>query len=273
MKYAYCIICGVIVSTAHRGKSDLVKHFSTAKHKTFDSFLHTVQLVSVYFGEDGKVDKVTRAKILYSFYIIKHNLPISWADHTGALFKAMFLDSKIASKFACARTKTSAIINVMAKTTSEKIVKCLRNGAPYALATNDEGAVVSHLYPIIIRCFDYYGKIVMHLLLLPSSHDSTGDGIFQIINNELTSRRIKKNNCIAVESDNASVMSSARKGFISYVQKSHLIVYFAGCPCHLIYIAAEKAAKTLPVLIEELLVDIYYYFDKSIKCNHNLKRF
>ena len=275
-EHAYCTICGVNVSIAHGGKSDIVKHVSTAKHKAFDSASHTVQPVSAYFGEDGKVDEVTRAEVLYSFYIIEHNLPIACADHAGALFKAMFPDSKIASKYACARTKTSAIINVMAKTTSEKIAECLRNGVSYALATdgsNDEGATASHLYPIIIRCLDKHGKIVTHLLSLPSSHDSTGNGIFQTINNELTSRRIKWNNCIAIGSDNASVMSGAHRGFISYIQKSQPTVYFAGCPCHLIHIAAEKAAKILPVSIEELLIDIYYYLDKSTKRNHNLKHF
>ena len=69
----------------------------------------------------------------------------------------------------------------MAKTTSEKIAECLRNGAPYALTTdgsNDEGAMASHLYPIIILCLDDHGKIEMHLLSLPSSHESIGNGIF-----------------------------------------------------------------------------------------------
>ena len=64
-EHAYCTICGVNVSIAHGAKSDIVKHVSTAKHKAFDSASHTVQPVSAYFGENGKVDEVTRAEVLY----------------------------------------------------------------------------------------------------------------------------------------------------------------------------------------------------------------
>ena len=31
------------------------------------------------------------------------------------------------------------------------------------------------------------------------------------------------------------------------------------------HIAAEKAAKQLPVAVEDLLIDIYYYLEKSSK--------
>ena len=62
----------------------------------------------------------------------------------------------------------------MAMITSEKIAECVRNGLPYALATdgsNDEGAEASHLYLIIIHCIDKHGKIVTHILSLPPSLD------------------------------------------------------------------------------------------------------
>ena len=53
---------------------------------------------------------MTRAEMLYTSYLIEHNLPISYSDHAGALCKAMFPDSQIASKYASARTKTMAVI-------------------------------------------------------------------------------------------------------------------------------------------------------------------
>ena len=46
-----------------------------------------------------------------------------------------------------------------------------------------------------------------------------------------------------------------------------------GCPCHLIHLAAEKAAAQLPVSIEELLVDVFFYLDKSSKRKQGLKEF
>ena len=66
---------------------------------------------------------MTRAEVLYSFYIIEHNLLIACAGHAGVLIIAVFPDSKITSKYACAQTETAADINVMAKTTSENIAE------------------------------------------------------------------------------------------------------------------------------------------------------
>ena len=63
-KHAYCTICGVNVSIAHEGKSNIVKHVGAAKHKAFDSALYSVQPMSTNFGENGKVGKVTRVEVV-----------------------------------------------------------------------------------------------------------------------------------------------------------------------------------------------------------------
>jgi hypothetical protein len=46
-------------------------------------------------------------------------------------------------------------------------------------------------------------------------------------------------------------------------------IYVCGCPCHLANIAASNAhdafAEALGVNVENLLIDIYYWFDKSTK--------
>ncbi|KAK6486769.1 zinc finger MYM-type protein 6-like [Huso huso] len=44
-------------------------------------------------------------------------------------------------------------------------------------------------------------------------------------------------------------------------------VHVQGCPCHLIHIA-----ERLPARIDELLIDIYYYLDKSGKRHKQLKQ-
>ena len=68
-------------------------------------------------------------------------------------------------------------------------------------------------------------------------------------------------------------MMGIHKGVKAFVEKKQLGVYIAGCPCHLIHIGAEKAAQTLPVAVEELLIDIFYYLDKSTKRSLAFKEF
>lgn len=46
-----------------------------------------------------------------------------------------------------------------------------------------------------------------------------------------------------------------------------------GCPCHLINLAAKKGTATLPLSIEEYLVDIFYYLHNSSKRKDALKKF
>ena len=43
-------------------------------------------------------------------FVAKHNLAFLTSDHATKLFAQMFPDSEIASKFACGRTKCSAIV-------------------------------------------------------------------------------------------------------------------------------------------------------------------
>lgn len=59
-------------------------------------------------------------------------------------------------------------------------------------------------------------------------------------------------------------MSGVHKGVIGFITQKQSNIYFAGCPCHLLHIA-ETASKSLPITTKELLVDIYFYLDKSSK--------
>ena len=69
-EHACCTICGVYVSIAHEGKSDIVKLVSTAKHKAFDLASHIVQLLKTYFGVISKVDEMTKVKFCARFALL-----------------------------------------------------------------------------------------------------------------------------------------------------------------------------------------------------------
>jgi hypothetical protein len=58
-------------------------------------------------------------------------------------------------------------------------------------------------------------------------------------------------------------MSGKNKGVFGLLRKKHPDLYFAGCPCHLIHIAAEKGASCLPFSIDDALIDTYFHLDKS----------
>jgi hypothetical protein len=220
--------------------------------------------------------KVMKAELLFSNFLVEHNLPLSVADHATPLFKAMFPDSATAEKFSCRRTKATSLVHYLSCSAQEKINSALKS-QPFALATdgsNDRHSPTS-LYPIVVRYYDMNcGRIVCVVLSIPGNTEaSTGQNIFNLLNAELVLRNIPWKNCIAFECDSASVMVGRYKGVAAFIKKEHPSVYVQGCVCHLIHLAAEKAVAELPVSVEDLLIDLYYYFDKSTKRLQELRKF
>ena len=72
----------------------------------------------------GNLDqKVVKAKLLFSGFLVEHELPLTTADHAVKLFRNMFSDSKIENKYRCGRTKTT---HMLAGAVSKQITSDLK---------------------------------------------------------------------------------------------------------------------------------------------------
>jgi hypothetical protein len=112
------------------------------------------------------------------------------------------------------------------------------------------------------------------LLCVPTVQGSaTGENIFSVIDAVFSSHGIPWENCISSGCDNANVMVGKKKGVYGFLLQKNPAVHLSGCTLHLVHIAAEKAANVLPAAIEEILIDIYYYFKKSSKRQDSLGMF
>ena len=258
--HAYCTLCNKNLSVKSGGRDDVKKHTQTKLHKQLSLTVRTTAPLSSFVTTDAETD-VTKAEMLFTHFLVEHNLPIAVADHARPLFKEMFADSKVAAKYGCGRTKTTAIIGCLARNTQEELTIALRS-APFAVATdgsNDQNSDCS-LYPIVVSYFNVVlGKIVTVLLALGTcTEGSTGVNIFTVVHNELVIKRgISCHNCVAFCSDNASVMMGLHNGVVAHIVKQCPSIAVVGCACHLIHLAAQKAAGELPVDIEDFLVDVY----------------
>lgn len=97
-----------------------------------------------------------------------------------------------------------------------------------------------------------------------------GENIFKLVDDEFAAQRIPWKNCLSFGCDNASVVTGWKKGVISFVGKQHEHIHMSGCCLHLVHLAAKKGASCLP-LIDDILVDIFYYFKKSVNRQTELK--
>lgn len=117
-------------------------------------------------------------------------------------------------------------------------------------------------------------EIKHQLLSLPSLDSaSTGENIGNLVLKELKNNNIPVENCISLGSDNAPVMLGKKNGAIAHLNQINSNIIALGCPCHLINIAAQNAAKALPVAIDQLLIDIYYYLEASVNRKLRLHEF
>lgn len=270
--FAYCSLCLVDFSIFHRGTGDIVKHVNTIKHQGIAKTVGGNKKIE--FVQQKNDDSVIRAESFFTSFLIEHNIPINAADHAGPLFRKMFPDSDIAKRYGCARTKTTAIIGEMAKTERMAMVNMIK-GTPFAISTDGSNKSDKKLYPIVVSYHDVAKQQNDTCLLsVPVLEgDGTGQNIAQLILNELKSYDIPLENCLSLGVDNAPVMVGMKAGVAGILKKEMPHLFVQGCLCHLINLAAEKSAACIPVKIEEYMIDIYYYLEKSAKRKENLKKF
>ena len=108
--HAFCSVCDSNFSVAHSGRYDCKIHIESAKHKTAaQSTSHTDTPKLSFFSSFSSDTSVIKAEVMFTDFLIEHNIPLAVADHAGPLFRKMFGDSKIAAQYSCAQTKTRSI--------------------------------------------------------------------------------------------------------------------------------------------------------------------
>ncbi|XP_071035344.1 zinc finger BED domain-containing protein 5-like [Parasteatoda tepidariorum] len=266
--FAKCNICSSEFSIVHGGLDDCRRHVIGPKHcATAKAQVHQ-QPINNFYSSKLEENGVIKAEVLFVRFLIEHNISLSASDHSGALFKKMFPDSDIAKKYGCGHTKTQAITVSTAEGIRESTLSKLRTSL-FSLSTDGSNDISDKkLYPLIFNYYDEEkGQIVSSLVSLSESTNNTGEGIFQLLDGEFKKYLLKWESCIAFSSDNANTMAGCNKGVLSYIKQKQPNIKFIGCPCHLVHLAAQKATASLPVDVENLVIKVFYYLEKSSKRN------
>lgn len=119
--------------------------------------------------------------------------------------------------------------------------------------------------PLVVKYFaESLGRVCTTMMAMVEIKQYTAAKIFEGLDLELSKRGISWSNCLSFGADNANFMQGTTSGLhVAYLLKqTHEEFVMVGCACHLMNIAAEKAAKSLPVNIEELLVDVHFYLEE-----------
>lgn len=274
-KHAFCTVCRCDINISHGGKNDITNHLKCAKHVSNLKDQQGNKKIKTYFGSTNSVEnEVIQAECLFTGFLVEHNIAFSVADHVGPLLRKMFPKCDVAKQYSCGRTKTTAIVNEMALDAISHIVDCLQNG-PFCLSTDGSTDSGSKLYPLVVTYFDPKSQLIeSSLLSIPALQgDSTGKNIGELLLTELKCLEVPYEHCVAFCSDNASVMVGAKNGVVALLKQKQPNLISIGCLCHLVNLAAEKASAIMPVKLDEIVVDIYYYLEKSSKRKDKLQKF
>ena len=269
-----CKVCAKDVSCGHQGERDLTRHVAGKGHlKKLSAKSRVKPITAAYIKQDSAADVLTRkAEVKFTGFLAEHNLPLSAADHLGSLIRASFPDSKIAQAYSCARTKASCILNdAIAPDLLRSLVADMKMHAFSLSVDGSNDQDTQKMNPVTVRIFDInQHKVACKFLDMCPSKESTAAGIFSCIDLALQKHGIPWANCLGFGVDNTSVNVGKHNSIMTRVLSVNPGVYFMGCPCHMAHNAAKHASdafcKLLPSFdVEDLLVDVFFWFDYSSK--------
>ena len=270
--FAFCSLCGVDISIAGGGVHQIKRHCANKKHCTrvFETTSQRQPTISATCTTQSQLklaEEVCRAELCFARFVVEHNLPFAVADHFNKLAASMFPDSKIAQEFACARTKTAALVtHALAPAANEPVVEALRRQCFTVLCDGGNDNFEKKYFGIMIKYWDNnLDKVVTRFLDAPVCNIATGESLFNALAGALETRQIPWENLIGFASDSASVMVGKRNSVLSRVLLKQPRVFSMGCVCHLVALCAAAGLKKLPISIDDLLIDIYYHFKHSSK--------
>lgn len=270
---AFCEPCRCHFSIRASGSFDIKRHCASQKHKNVQTAIGSSSLTSFMKGKEEDMS-VINAEVIFTKFLIERNIPLAVADDAGELFRAMFPKCEEAKKYRCARTKTTAIVHVLGETEKQETVKNLLLSDVFSLSTDGGNDTKSKLFPIIVRyAHSTKEEIATEILSVESlkSTTATGKDIFVHIESAMKAIGLDFSKCVSFSADNASVMVGEKSGVAALLHQQNEHINVIGCPCHRINLAALKAANSLPYKLDQLLIDVYFFLDKSAKRVARLK--
>lgn len=271
----FCVPCNKQIRCSHQGLKDIKDHCSRGTHKAKVVETNKSHTILQFFTTPNTSRDAIKAEVMVTNFLIQHNLPIATSAHLGPLFRNVFPDSKIAKSYACSTTKTAAIVNeAMGPHCHEYIVQhCIAH--PFSLGIDGSSDTdVEKMNPVTIRVFDINRSkfVTSHFydMCVTTGRDAgKAEEIFNVVDAKFATDNVPWANAVSLSVDNTNSMIGKNNSFASRCKEKNANIFISGCPCHLVHIAAgnghDAFAEVSGLNVEELQIDLYYWFEKSTK--------
>lgn len=279
---AYCSFCNSYISVSHGGRSDLLDHIKTVKHKTSMHGASSSRHVSDFFvKKDTKEETlVAAAELTTAYSAVKHHQSFKSLDCSNKLIPLMYPDSKVAAKQSSARTKSTAIVNNILSPHAIKVcVSELENIPFFGISTDASNHNAEKIFPLLVQYFKEDDGITSKILKVSSLKDETSDTITNYCLTSLTEANLSWDKCSSFCGDNTNTTFGGvnRMGMNNIFHKiKHSLgkdIEGVGCPAHILHNTASCAADALTVDVETIVVKIFNYFSIYTIRTEQLKQF
>lgn len=265
------------------GKRDVIAHCESKSH--LDQAKLMKSQTTLPFQKEpnlSEIQKRTEAELQMAVLTATSNVPLSIHDRLSPTIRKVFPDSKIASQYHSASTKATCMLNeAVAPALLSDLISMMKIH-PFSLCVDGSNdSDLEQMHPITIRIFDTHtNKIVTRFSDMCTSTSGTAAGIFSVVDGKLQQLLQTLNPwnlCTSVGVDNTSVNIGSRDSIKTRVLRCNPAIYFNGCPCHILHNAAQKAAESFSQSsgfdVEEFVIDLFYWFDKSTKRKNELRSY
>lgn len=259
--YARCTLCCSDFTINHGGRNDVTTHVKGKHHKEMATASSSSRSITSMFNPKVS-ESAIKAEALWAMFIAKHNIPFLASDHANKLFTNMFPDSELAKQFSCGRTKTTAIVTqALAPHFLNKVTSELSLNGPFSILMDESNDKTDKSCIILVRVFDSsMGDCCTRFLDMPIVNIGTAVNLFTALKTSLESKGYNFSKAVAFMSDTTNVMKGARSGVQKRIKNEHPHLYDVSCICHLANLTVKAGLKALPVDIDQLLIDVFYYF-------------
>ena len=276
--FAYCTTCSRNISVAYGGNKDLSKHERTDVHQAGSRSVAGVSSITSYFQKPGpkRVESVVEAEVKFGYFLAEHHLAFSVADHCSKLFPSLFPDSAIAKAFKCGRTKATAIVKVLAEEVMKEVICRLEQSQFFSLHTDETTDItVFQQCALMLRFFDdVEGKVRCTFLKLQPVRKADAGSLFQALDSNFSDNgAVQYANLVGLGSDGANVMLGARNSVLTRLKAKQPALVSFHCNCHLAALIANHACRAMPDYLEDVTIQLWYFFQKSPKRYRTFEEF
>ena len=253
-------------SVSHGDRNNVMKHVRRKHHHETENAAKSSQSLASFCTPQSSQSKVIEAETRWATFTAKHNIAFLASDHATKLFHKMFPDSEIARKFSCGRTKTTSIVKeALAPHYLHKTISNMSN--PFSVMMDESNDKTDKSCIILARVFDPELRDVRTRFVdMPVVNIGPAHNLFETLKSSLTQKSMDFSKAVTFMSDTTNVMKGVRSGVQKLIKDENPMLYDVGCICHLADLTVKAGMSTLPIDIDQLFIDVFYFFYHSSKC-------